>query len=297
MDITKSIMVSVVGRANTGKSTLLNSLVGRKIAITSPKPQTTRNRITGVVERDGCQFVFMDTPGLHKPKSKLGEYMVDIVTDTIADVEAVVLVVEPTTLIRDTELDIINKIKSLSLPAVLAVNKIDTVKKEGLFEVIDAYRKLHEFSAVVPICAKTGEGCGFLLDELAEFAMESGRLFPEGMLTDQSEGQISSEIIREKMLNFLSAEIPHGTAVEIERFSRRDNGVLDISAVIYCEKQSHKGIIIGKGGAMLKKIGGAARFELERFFGSKVFLETFVKVKENWRDRVGFMKNMGFDKD
>jgi len=293
MEITKTAMISVVGRANTGKSTLTNTLVGEKIAITSPKPQTTRTRITGVLERGGIQFVLLDTPGLHKPRSRLGECMVRVVSDTIADVDAALMVVEPTLPIRPAEEELMAKLKSLSMPAVLAVNKIDTVKKESLLAVLAAYGAAHDFAAIVPISAKTGEGTEDLLSELAAFALPGCRLFPEGMTTDQPERRLVAEIIREKMLLLLSDEVPHGVAVDIEKFQENDKGVVEIGATIYCERDSHKGIIIGKKGAMLKKIGEQARAELEAFYGTKVFLETWVKVKDNWRDSLGFIRNMG----
>lgn len=294
-DITKNVVISIVGRANTGKSTLINRLVGEKIAITSPKPQTTRTRITGVFEKDECQYVFLDTPGLHLPKSRLGECMVKIVRETVSEVDAALLVVEPLAAVHPAESELISKIKELGIPSVLAINKIDTIKKDKLLEIIGMYAKLHDFDAIIPICAKSGEGTDDLISELYKFASEGGRLFPDGMTTDQPETHLVAEIVREKLLYNLSDEVPHGIAVETARLSENDKGIVEIDVTIYCEKTSHKGIIIGKNGEMLKKIGSAARTELEKFYGTKVFLQTWVKVKDNWRDSANFIRNMGLD--
>ena len=295
MVIHKTVMVSVVGRANTGKSTLVNTLVGRKVAITSPKPQTTRTRITGVLDRADTQFVFLDTPGLHRPRSRLGECMVRVAGDTVANVDAAVLVVEPLAEPKDTERELAGRLKEMGLPAVLAVNKIDLVQKEALLAVIAAYASLHDWQAVVPLCARTGEGTDVLLDELERFALPGGRLFPEGMITDQPDQQLAAEMIREKLLMSLEDEVPHGVAVEVTEFCETAEGVLKIGATIYCEKESHKGIIIGKKGAMLKTVGAQARAEMEAFFGQKVFLETWVKTRENWRENPNFIRKMGLD--
>lgn len=295
MEIKKSGMISIVGRPNVGKSTLTNALVGEKIAIVTNKPQTTRNRICAVVNRNDCQFVFMDTPGLHKARTKLGDYMVKVVKDSVADVDAVCLIVEPIPHVGGPEEELIGRIKSLGVPSVLIINKIDTVEKEGLLAVMQTYAAAHEFNAILPISAKNGEGVEEVLDVLAQFLPEGPQLFPEDMVTDQPERQVCAEIIREKLLLCLDKEIPHGTAVELIRFAERErDGVIEIDATIYCEKDSHKGIIIGKGGAMLKKISTLARQDIERFMGAKVYLQTWVKVKENWRDNLNLIHNFGY---
>ena len=286
--ITKTAMITICGRPNVGKSTLTNRLVGEKIAIVTDKPQTTRNRITAVVERGDIQFVFMDTPGYHKPRNRLGDYMVGVVRESVSDVDAVMLLVEPVPNIGPQEKALLESIKNGGVPAVLVINKIDTVEPASLLEVMALYGKEYEFDAIIPISAQNGDGVEELLSELEKYAAEGPALFPEGMVTDQPEKQVVAELIREKLLECLDREVPHGTAVEITKFSERDamNGepVIDVEATIYCEKASHKGIIIGKGGAMLKKIGALARQDIEQFMGTKVFLQTWVKVKENWRD-------------
>ncbi|HJC00891.1 MAG TPA: GTPase Era [Candidatus Flavonifractor merdavium] len=294
MEIKKSGMISIVGRPNVGKSTLTNALVGEKIAIVSNKPQTTRNRICAVVNRNDCQYVFLDTPGLHKARTKLGDYMVNVVRQSVADVDAVLLLVEPIPHIGGPEAELIGRIKQLGVPNLLVINKIDTVEKEQLLAVMQTYGQAHDFNAILPISAKTGEGVEELLDLLAAFLPEGPQLFPEDMVTDQPERQVCAEILREKLLLCLDKEIPHGTAVEITRFSERDNEIIDLDATIYCEKASHKGIIIGKGGAMLKKISTLARTDIEAFMGTKVFLQTWVKVKENWRDNLNLIHNFGY---
>ena len=295
MEIKKSGMISIVGRPNVGKSTLTNALVGEKIAIVTNKPQTTRNRICAVVNRNDCQFVFMDTPGLHKARTKLGDYMVKVVKDSVADVDAVCLIVEPIPHVGGPEEELIGRIKSLGVPSVLIINKIDTVEKEELLAVMQTYAAAHEFNAILPISAKNGEGVEEVLDVLAQVLPEGPQLFPEDMVTDQPERQVCAEIIREKLLLCLDKEIPHGTAVELIRFAERErDGVIEIDATIYCEKDSHKGIIIGKGGAMLKKISTLARQDIERFMGAKVYLQTWVKVKENWRDNLNLIHNFGY---
>ena len=291
----KSAMITIAGRPNVGKSTLINALVGEKIAIVSHKPQTTRNRICGIVNRGDTQFVLLDTPGFHKPRTRLGSYMVDVVRESVADVDAVLLLVEPIAHLGPQEQGLIEQLRSSEIPAILVINKIDTVEKEALLEVIALYSDEYEFSAIVPISAKNREGLEELLDECGKFGVEGPHLFPDDMITDQPERQIAAEIIREKLLWCLEREVPHGTAVEIERFSARENGILDIDATIYCEKPSHKGIIIGKQGEMLKKISSMARTDCERFFGEKVFLQTWVKVKENWRDSARLIRNFGYD--
>ncbi|MBR3560617.1 MAG: GTPase Era [Oscillospiraceae bacterium] len=296
MNITKTAMVTVCGRPNVGKSTLLNALVGEKIAIVSNKPQTTRNRIYGVVNRDDIQFVFLDTPGFHKAKNRLGDYMVKVTRESIADVDAVVLIVEPVPHVGIPEQELIKQIKESHLPAVLCVNKIDTVeKKDDLLSVIAAYTEAHEFDAIIPISALKKDGLRDLLIELAKYAEEGPQLFPDGMVTDQPDRQVVGEIVREKMLRNLDKEIPHGTAVEITRFVERDDEIIEVEATIYCEKKSHKGIIIGKNGDMLKKISTEARHDIERFMGAKVYLQTWVKVKENWRDNMNYIRSFGYD--
>ena len=292
--ISKTAMITICGRPNVGKSTLTNALAGEKIAIVSNKPQTTRNRITAVCQRGETQFVFLDTPGFHKPRTRLGDYMVNVVRQSVADVDAVVLVVEPVASLGPQERELIASIKAADCPAVLAINKLDTVEPEKLLAVIALYSEAYAFNAIVPISAKTGDGVEELLKELDTFAVESPALFPEGVTTDQPEKQVCAELIREKLLLNLEREVPHGTAVEITRFSERDDGIIDLEATIYCEKASHKGIIIGKHGAMLKKIGEDARKDIEEFMGTKVFLQTWVKVKEKWRDSNSLLRNFGY---
>lgn len=291
---TKTAMIAIAGRPNVGKSTLTNYLVGEKIAIVSNKPQTTRNRICGIVTREDTQFVFVDTPGFHKPRTKLGDYMVGVTKESISDVDMTILVVEPIASVGTQEEVLIQQLTEKKCPIVLAINKIDTVEKESLLAVIDAYSKAAEFKAIIPISARTGDGVDALLDSCSAYAEEGPFLFPEDVTTDQPERQVMAEIIREKLLWNLDREIPHGTAVEITRFTERDSGIIDIDATIYCEKASHKGIIIGKGGEMLKKISASARMDCEKFMGTKVFLTTWVKVKENWRDSDFLVRNFGY---
>lgn len=291
---TKTAMITIAGRPNVGKSTLMNKLIGEKIAIVSNKPQTTRNRIAGILTRDDTQYVFMDTPGFHKPRTKLGDYMVNVTKDSIADVDMTILVVEPIANVGQQEQTLIDQLAAKKCPVVLLINKIDTVEKDVLLEVIAAYSQVGNFQAIIPICAKTGDGVEQLLKECEKAAAPSPFLFPEDMTTDQPERQVMAEIIREKLLWCLDREVPHGTAVEITTFSERDNGIIDIDATIYCEKASHKGIIIGKQGAMLKKISSMARADCERFMGTKVYLTTWVKVKENWRDSDFLVRNFGY---
>lgn len=295
MKITKTAVVSVVGRPNVGKSTLTNKLVGQKVAIVSSKPQTTRTRITGLLNKNGTQYVFLDTPGLHKPRTQLGDYMCKVVTDTVSEVDAAMLVVEPIANIGPAEESLIAQIKAHHMPAVLVINKIDTVKKEELLNVIATYAAAHEFEAVVPISARTDEGLDDLLGELSKYAIEGPQLFPEDMVSDQPERQLVAEIIREKMLRLLDREVPHGVAVGIERWHEREDGLVEINAVIYCEKASHKGIIIGKQGAMLREIGKQARGDIERMLDAKVYLELWVKVKEGWRNNQYQMRNFGYE--
>ena len=293
--ISKTAMITICGRPNVGKSTLTNALAGEKIAIVSNKPQTTRNRITAVCQRGETQFVFLDTPGFHKPRTRLGDYMVNVVRQSVADVDAVVLVVEPVASLGPQERELIASIKAANCPAVLAINKLDTVEPEKLLAVIALYSEAYAFNAIVPISAKTGDGVEELLKELDKFAVESPALFPEGVTTDQPEKQVCAELIREKLLLNLEREVPHGTAVEITRFSERDDGIIDLEATIYCEKASHKGIIIGKQGAMLREIGKQARGDIERMLDAKVYLELWVKVKEGWRNNQYQMRNFGYE--
>ena len=297
-EIKKSGIITICGRPNVGKSTLTNALVGEKVAIVTNKPQTTRNRICGVRTRGESQFVFVDTPGLHKARTRLGDYMVNVVKESVADVDAVMLLVEPIPNVGAPEEQLIARIKTLRCPAVLVINKVDTLdKKEKLLEVIQTYEQAHQFQAVVPISAKTGEGVDELLDVLEGYLPEGPQLFPEDMTSDQPERQMMAEILREKLLLCLDKEIPHGTAVEITRFAERDDEVVEVEATIYCEKNSHKGIIIGKGGAMLKKVSTLARQDMERFMGTKIYLQTWVKVKENWRDNPAAIQNFGYKGD
>ena len=297
-DIKNVAMITVCGRPNVGKSSLTNALVGEKVAIVSNKAQTTRNRIYGVVNREDTQYILLDTPGLHKPKSALGDYMVKVVTSSLSDVDCALLLVEPIPHVGAPELALIERIKEEHLPAILCINKIDTVEPAELLPVIAAYNEAWDgFDAIIPISAHTGSGLDDLMHELRKYASEGPQLFPDGEISDQPERQIMGELIREKLLLCLDKEIPHGTAVEITKFSERDSGVIDVDATIYCEKASHKGIIIGKQGAMLKKISSLARQDMEKFMGTKVYLETWVKVKENWRDNVNYVRSFGYHDD
>lgn len=292
----KSAFIAIVGRPNVGKSSILNRLLGTKIAIVSSKPQTTRNRITGVLTEGEYQLVFFDTPGMHKPKNSLGKYMVRSVNESVGGVDCCMLVVEADKSPVQTELDFIDKFKALGMPAILVINKIDMIKdKEILMKQILEYSKLYDFEAIVPVSASDGNGMNELLEELKKQASEGGHFFEDDTLTNQPERVIASEIIREKILRLCNAEIPHGTAVVIEKMKTRDNGILDIDATIFCEKESHKRILIGKNGAMLKKISTFARQDMERFFDCKVFLQVWIKVKEDWRNRTQLLQNFGFD--
>ena len=290
-------MITVCGRPNVGKSSLTNALVGEKIAIVSNKPQTTRNRIYGVVNRGDTQYVLLDTPGLHRARNRLGDYMVKVVKESIVDVDALMLLVEPIPHVGGPEMEIIERIKSSDIPAILVINKIDTVaNKDELLAVIAAYSEAYDgFKAIIPISARTGDGLEALMEELSGYAVEGPHLFPEDMTTDQPDRQVVSELVREKMLHCLDKEIPHGTAVEVTRFTERDNGIIDLDVTIYCEKASHKGIIIGKHGEMLKKISTLARQDIERFMGTKVYMETWIKVKEKWRENANYIRSFGYD--
>ena len=294
-EIKKTAMITIAGRPNVGKSTLTNALVGEKIAIVSPKPQTTRNRICGVVNRGDTQFVLMDTPGFHKARTRLGDYMVNVVRQSVADVDGVCLMVEPIAKVGTPEQALIDRIKEEHLPAVLVINKIDAVEKAQLLEVMAVYSEAYQFDAIIPISAQEKDGLEELMEQLSKYAEEGPQLFPDGMTTDQPERQVVAEIVREKLLRNLDKEVPHGTAIEVTKFSERDSGVIDLDVTIYCEKASHKGIIIGKNGAMLKKIASHAREDIERFMGTKEYMETWVKVKENWRDNLNYIRSFGYD--
>lgn len=293
--INKTAVVSIVGRPNVGKSTLTNKLVGQKVAIVSSKPQTTRTRITGVLNKAPTQYVFLDTPGLHKPRSRLGDFMVKVVKDTVSEVDVAVLVVEPIANIGDAEQTLMDQMKQHQMPGILVINKIDTIKKEELLAVMAVYGQAHSFEAIIPISARTGEGVDELLSEIDKYSLDGPQLFPDDMISDQPEKQLVAEIVREKMLRLLDREVPHGVAVGIERWSEREDGLIEIGAVIFCEKNSHKGIVIGKQGAMLKEIGQQARIDMEKMLGTKVFLQLWVKVKEGWRNNQYQMRNFGYE--
>ena len=323
--ISKVAMIAIIGRPNVGKSTLTNLLTGDKVSIVSPKPQTTRNRIFGVFSHGCTQMILLDTPGFHKARTRLGEYMVGVVKESVADVDAVALLVEPIDNIGVQEELLIEHIEKIGIPAILIINKIDTLSIDKVLPVIERYAHRHQFDAIVPVSAKTGDGMPQLKDMFEKYAKDGPQLFPDDMTTDQPEMQVIAEIIREKLLICLDKEIPHGTAFEITKFSERgDTGaksgreqtwsgdsemignesgiledemaIIDVDATIFCEKKSHKGMIIGKNGAMLKKVGQMARGDIERFMGAKVFLQTWVKVKENWRDSHTMMRNFGYSK-
>ena len=295
--INKTAMIAIVGRPNVGKSTLTNILTGDKVAIVSPKPQTTRNRIYGVFTHGDTQMILLDTPGFHKARTRLGDYMVGVVKESVADVDAVALLVEPIDSIGTQEELLIEHIGKSNVPAILVINKIDTIRVDLALPIIERYSQRFKFDAIVPVSAKNGSGIPELLEVFEKYSCEGPQLFPDGMTTDQPEKQVVAEIIREKLLICLERELPHGTAVEITKFTEReDDEIIDVDATVYCEKASHKGMIIGKNGAMLKKIGQLAREDIERFMGAKVYLQTWVKVKENWRDSKVMMKNFGYVK-
>ena len=286
--------ISIIGSPNVGKSTLMNRFVGQKVSIVSARAQTTRNRVMGVLTKPAYQIVFLDTPGVTTPKNRLGEYMLKVAYDSLNEVEAVLFLVDAEKGIREKDEALLEKLASAKAPVIAAINKIDAVEKEKLLEVIAVYSEKASFDAIVPISAKTGDGVEDLLSVCEKYAVEGPFLFPEDVTTDQPERQVMAEIIREKLLWCLDREVPHGTAVEITKFSERDNGIIDIDATIYCEKASHKGIIIGKRGEMLKKISTMARADCEKFMGTKVYLTTWVKVKENWRDSDFLVRNFGY---
>ena len=293
----KTAFLAIVGKPNVGKSSILNRLLGKKVAIVSKKPQTTRTRIMGILTRDNVQLVFLDTPGLHKPRTRLGEYMVKSVTESVSGVDGCILVTEAGNQPSPADLSLIEKFRSLEMPAVLCINKIDLLRdKSVLMGQIAEYSKLYEFEAVVPVSAQDGSGMEELEEELRRLAMPGGYFFSDDTITDQPDRVLASEVIREKLLRLLDKEIPHGVAVSVERMKERpEGGITDVDAVIYCEKDSHKGIIIGKGGEMLKKIGSYARADMENFFGCKINLKLWVKVREDWRNRENLLRSLGYD--
>lgn len=300
--MTKNAFITIIGRPNAGKSSLLNAIIGEKVAAVSSKPQTTRTKITGVLTKDETQFVFIDTPGMHKAKDKLSDHMVKQINSSCASIEAALLVVDATKKINEAERSLLNSTVSAKTPVILVVNKIDLFEnKEELIPVIAEYSKLHNFADVIPISALNEDGIDIIINALEKYAVEGPHYFPDDKFTDQPERVIVSEIIREKLLELLSDEVPHGIAVDIETLSEHDNkygeGVMDVGAVIYCERESHKGIVIGKGGSMLKRAGQLAREDIERFFMIKCNLQLWVKVKEGWRNREGLIKNFGLASD
>jgi GTP-binding protein Era len=288
--------VSLVGRPNVGKSTLMNRLIGEKIAIISNKPQTTRNRVQSILTKDDFQIVFIDTPGIHKPRHKLGEFMVKSAETTLNEVDAVLMLIEPADRVLEADRLIIEKFSKIKSPVILVINKVDSTDKERVFKVIDNYRKLYDFAEIVPISALEGTNTDELLEVIKKYLPEGPQYFPSDMITDQPERQIAAEIIREKALRLLQEEIPHGIAVEIMEMKKRPEGnMVDVRATIYCEKDSHKGIIIGKHGAMLKKIGTNAREDIQKLLGSPIYLDLWVKVKKDWRDNDFLLKNFGYE--
>lgn len=292
----KTAFIAIIGRPNVGKSTLLNSILGEKVAIVSKKPQTTRNRITGIHTVGENQFVFLDTPGIHKPRTKLGDFMVKTTSQTVAGVDTAILVVEAREAVGDIEAKMIQRFKSDGIRAILVINKTDTVRPENVAKTIAAYAEAFDFEAVVPMVAKNGKGVDILISECEKFLRESEWFFPDDIVTDQPERQLAAEIIREKLLRMLDEEIPHGTAVTIEEW-KEEGRLISIRAEIYCEKASHKGIIIGKGGSLIKKIGSYARQDIEQMLDSKVFLDLYVRVKENWRDSGFNISDFGFKEE
>jgi len=293
----KSGFVSLIGRPNVGKSTLMNSLVGEKIAITSNKPQTTRNKIQSILTEEDSQIIFIDTPGIHKSKNKLGEYMLKSAQTTLGEVDVVLLLIEPDRNVGSGDREIIESLSKVKTPVFLVINKIDTIPKDQILKVIDEYRKLHEFKEFIPVSAMQSKNIDMLKDTIKKYLPEGPQFFPEDMITDQPERQIAAEIIREKILKLVQDEIPHGVAVEIMKMKeRKGKDIVDIEATIYCEKDTHKGIIIGKQGAMLKDIGTRSRTDIQRLLGSKVYLQLWIKVKKGWRDNDFLLRNFGYDK-
>ena len=300
--MTKNAFITIVGRPNAGKSSLLNALIGEKIAAVSSKPQTTRTKITGVLTKGEIQYVFIDTPGMHKSRDKLSEHMINATNSSVSSIDAALLVVDSQKKPGDAERELLRSLKASKAPVILVVNKIDLFDdKELLIPVIKEYASMYDFAEVIPISAMNSDGLDIILDVLSKYTTEGPHFFPDDKFTDQPERVIISEIIREKLLELLSAEVPHVIAVDIETLSERDTkygeGIMDVGAVIYCEKESHKGIVIGKGGAMLKQVGRLAREDIERFFMIKTNLQLWVKVKEGWRNREGLIKNFGLAND
>ncbi len=289
----KSGFVSIIGKPNVGKSTLLNTIVGEKIAIISNKPQTTRNKILAILTTDDCQIVFNDTPGIHRPRTKLSEFMVQTANDSMKEMDLVLFVVDATTPTSETEREIAQNLKLLGVPAILVINKVDLVKKDTILPIIADFSSLHSFEAIIPVSAMKNDGVDMLISEIKQYMIEGPAFFPEDMITDQPEKQLAAEIIREKILWLLDKEVPHGVAIEIEKMND-GKGTCKILASIYCEKASHKGIIIGKGGNVLKKVGQMARYDIEKMLGRKVYLELFVKVKSDWRNNNYLLKNFGY---
>ena len=288
--------ISLVGRPNVGKSTLMNRLIGEKIAIISPKPQTTRNKIQSILTKEDFQVIFIDTPGIHKPKHKLGNYMVKAAETTLNEVDAVLMLVEPTERVLELDRYVIERLAGVKTPVILVINKIDTIEKSKILTVMDMFRNLYNFAEIIPVSAKIGENTDELMQVIKKYLPEGPQYFPEDMITDQPERQIAAEIIREKALQLLQEEIPHGIAVEISAMKKRsDKDLVDVEATIYCEKDSHKGIIIGKQGAMLKKIGTRARGDISAILGSPINLQIWIKVKKDWRDSDFLLKNFGYD--
>ena len=291
----KSGFVSLIGRPNVGKSTLMNQLIGQKIAITSDKPQTTRNRIQTVYTDERGQIIFLDTPGIHKAKNKLGEYMVNVAERTLKEVDVILWLVEPTEYIGAGEQRILEQLKQVRTPVILIINKVDTIPKEEVLKYIDTYRKQYAFAEIIPVSALKGMNTDTVIDQILKYMPEGPQYYDEDTVTDQPMRQIAAELIREKALRCLSDEVPHGIAVTIEKMTERKNGMFDIEATIICERDSHKGIIIGKGGSMLKKIGSAARYEIENLMGTQVNLKIWVKVRKEWRDNELYLKNYGYN--
>ncbi len=293
----KSGYVSIIGRPNVGKSTIMNLLVGEKLAIMSHKPQTTRNKILTILTTNEFQAVFTDTPGLHKPKNKLGDYMVKAAETALEQVDMIMYVIEPYEEIKASDMAIIERLKNVKTPVFLIINKIDTVEKTELLKVMDSYRRVYDFKEIIPVCAVKGENRDLLLEVIKNNLPEGPMYYPEDMITDQTERQIAAEIIREKALQLLNEEIPHGIAVEVTDMKKRgDSGITDINANIFCEKDSHKGIIIGRQGSMLKRIGSRARADIERFIGGRVNLQLWIKVKKDWRDNENRLREFGYNR-
>lgn len=294
MEIKKTGIFTMLGRPNVGKSTLTNALVGEKVTIVSDKPQTTRSRITGIAPYRDAQFIFIDTPGFHKPKNKLGDYMVGVVNDAVGDTDAGILVVEPRAPGKQEKI-LIERMQAEGVPMLLLINKADAVDKREILGVIEQYAALGEFVTIIPASAKTGDGVEILQEELYKLCQDGPALYEEGIFSDQSERVMAAEFIREKLLRLLDREVPHGIAVEIEKFDESGAEYTEIGAVIYCEKESHKGIVIGKNGAMLKKVGQYARQDMEKLLGKKVFLTLWVKIRENWRDDGYSIRDFGYE--